>query len=413
MNTLDRSSQIDAIISCQEQIMENESYRLCQELRSLKSFSAGLQKVYDTQKKINVFICNALLSRPVKTRNEWQLMNDFFDKLPKKLLSIQNYNIFLKQAGQARNFDKVAEIFFKVKQKADIVTYNSFIDAAGKNGKFEEAKAAFEEAKKAGKANIVTYSSFIDAAGKNGKFEEAEIAFKEAKKAGNANIVTYGSFIDAAGKNGKFEEAKAAFEEAKKAGKANIVTYSSFIDAAGKNGKFEEAKAAFEEAKKTGKANIVTSNSFIDAAGKNGKFEEAKAAFETACHLKINDFITTHVYVDILVQMGSLEEARTICNRTRLPHPPIVQNNKLDLHHYSHGTGFLAVSRFLTKNPHLNSLGIICGKGCQENENHLAFRQDLVKLVQTHLKEWQVKFIEHNEGEIQLIRPLNSLQNKT
>jgi hypothetical protein len=69
MNTLNRSSQIDAIISCQEQIMENESYRLCQELKSLKSFSAGLQKVYDTQKKIDVFICTRLTSRIQGTGN--------------------------------------------------------------------------------------------------------------------------------------------------------------------------------------------------------------------------------------------------------------------------------------------------------------------------------------------------------
>jgi pentatricopeptide repeat protein len=216
-----------------------------------------------------------MLSRPVKNRDEWQLMNLFFDQLPKELLSIQNYTVFLKQADQAGNFAKASEIFMKIKQRADTFTYNSF----------------------------------------------------------------------------------------------------------------------------------------INAAGKNGKFEEAKAAFEMACDLKINDFITTHIYIDILVQMGFFNEARAICNRTQLPHPPITQDNKLDLHHYSHGTGFLAVSRFLANHPRLNSLGVVCGKGCKEDGNYLTFRADLVKLAQKHLKEWTVKLIEQNEGEIQLVRHSDPLQN--
>ncbi|HEU64717.1 MAG TPA: hypothetical protein ENH96_04955, partial [Chlamydiae bacterium] len=79
-------------------------------------------------------------------------------------------------------------------------------------------------------ANVVTYSSFINAAGKNGEFREAKVAFEEAKSNRLADFVTYSSFIDAAGKNGKFLEAKVAFEEAKSNRLADFVTYNIYIN---------------------------------------------------------------------------------------------------------------------------------------------------------------------------------------
>jgi hypothetical protein len=153
MNTVNRAYQIDAIIECQEMIPLNERLRLCQELHLISSFSEGLQKVYDTQVKIDLFICNNLLSRPIQTQNEWLLMNDFFDKLPKKLLSIHNYTAFLKQASlQVGNFDKVEALFEEAKKigKTNITIYELFMDIAVKKGKFEEARTAFMEATQAG-----------------------------------------------------------------------------------------------------------------------------------------------------------------------------------------------------------------------------------------------------------------------
>ncbi len=62
-----------------------------------------------------------------------------------------------------------------------MVTFTSFIDAAGKNGKIDWAKEAFEEAKKCKLADVVTFNIFIDVLFTQGLIAEAKTIFDEAK----------------------------------------------------------------------------------------------------------------------------------------------------------------------------------------------------------------------------------------
>nr|NGX40634.1 hypothetical protein [Candidatus Anoxychlamydiales bacterium] len=185
-------------------------------------------------------------------------------------------------------------------------------------------------------ANVVTYSSFINAAGKNGEFREAKVAFEEAKSNRLADFVTYSSFIDAAGKNGEFREAKDAFEEAKSNRLADFVTYSSFIDAAGKNGKFLEAKVAFEEAKSNRLADFVTYNIYINVLYISGK--------------KIRE---------------NLDLSKEIFTNYLLNYLLMTQKNKyqFDLHGLSHGAARCFLNEYIIhKLYELESLQIICGR---------------------------------------------------
>src|SRR5205085_1687194 len=104
-------------------------------------------------------------------------------------------------------------------KQIDEAILNSFIDVAGKNMHFSEAKAAFDEAKHLRLANTVTFNSFINVAGKNGHFSEAKTAFDEAKRLRLTDTVTFTSFIDAAGRNGDALTAQKTFQEAQLAGK--------------------------------------------------------------------------------------------------------------------------------------------------------------------------------------------------
>ncbi|MEM2948729.1 MAG: pentatricopeptide repeat-containing protein, partial [Candidatus Anstonellales archaeon] len=85
----------------------------------------------------------------------------------------------------------------------------------------------FDEAVKKRIANVVTYNTMIDAYGKRGMVEKAREVFEEAVKKRIADVVTYTAMIDAYGKNGRVEEAREVFEEAVEKRIADVVTYTT------------------------------------------------------------------------------------------------------------------------------------------------------------------------------------------
>jgi pentatricopeptide repeat protein len=329
------------------------------------------------------------------------------------LANAVTYSSYIDVAGKNGEFAEAKRAFEEAValSLADAVTYASYINAAGKNGEFAEAKRAFEAAVALSRfekavvlrlANAVTYNSYIDAAGKNGEFAEAKRAFEAAVVLGLANAVTYASYIDAAGKNGEFTEAKSAFEAAVVLGLANAVTYASYIDAAGKNGEFAEAKRAFEAAVASSRADAVTYNSYIDAAGKSGEFAEAKRAFELAIESRTINKITYMVYLDCLMESSHETEAESLYQSLNWPLQDKRQDGMrmIDLHDYSHGAGYLALKQFIAEPSCPERFGLIPGKGCREDGNHLAFRTYLIEMIQRKLPEWTCQIDPLNAGRI-------------
>jgi pentatricopeptide repeat protein len=308
----------------------------------------------------------------------------FNDAVGRRIADEYTYSAYIAACGKNNQFEEAKKAFDTAASQeiADAYTYNSYIDICGKNGQFAEAKKTFgaavelgiadkytynsyidgcknnqfEEAKKAFKAaasqeiaDAYTYNSYIDVCGKNGQFAEAKATFDAAVELGIADKCIYNGYIDGCGKNGQFAEAKKAFDAAASQEIADAHTYNSYINACGKNGQFAEAKATFDTAVKLGVADAYIYSSYIDACSKNGQFAEARKAFTTAVQQKIASAITYHIYIDLLVKMNDYEQACQIFDAGRLTwaKKTIGGRRAIDLHTFSHGSGFIAIQRFV------------------------------------------------------------------
>ncbi len=100
----DDLSIITRIVSLQgKELSKWESHQLCTDLKNKKFFLESLKYADNflrpSNKKVDSFVLNALLSRRAKSSEEWEIAKDLFSQLPKDLLSIQNLNCFIKQCN--------------------------------------------------------------------------------------------------------------------------------------------------------------------------------------------------------------------------------------------------------------------------------------------------------------------------
>ncbi len=257
---------------------------------------------------INIYVLNALIKRFPR------ISQQLYDvAVGSEKADLVTFNSFITAAGKAGNFAAAQAAFEEAKRQrlANVVTYASFITAAGNADNFAAAQAAFEEAKRQRLVNVFIYNSFIIAAGKAGNFAAAQAAFEEAERERLANVVTYTIFITAAGNADNFAAAQATFEEAKRSRRlVDEFTYSSFITAASNTDNFAAAQAAFEEAKSEGLANVITYNSFIIAAGKADNFAVAQKAFEGAKSKKFANVVTYFSFITAAGNAGNFVAAQ-------------------------------------------------------------------------------------------------------
>ncbi|NGX41436.1 MAG: hypothetical protein KR126chlam4_01277, partial [Candidatus Anoxychlamydiales bacterium] len=119
--------------------------------------------------------------------NDFRIDNKIYHQLIRSIrkidqVAIDYLNCFLQNTPTTIKEQCIKNSYF----------YSSIIGHGKKNiNFFPIAKKAFEEAKRNRFADVITYSSFIDAAGKNGEFREAKDAFEDAKRNSFANVVTY------------------------------------------------------------------------------------------------------------------------------------------------------------------------------------------------------------------------------
>ena len=90
-------------------------------------------------------------------------------------------------------------ILSKHRNLADVVTYNSMIDAAGKNGALARALEVFNEAKHRNLADVVTYTSMIEVYLNNDHIDDAYALFQA-----NFNNILKEKYIDLHGTNEAF-----------------------------------------------------------------------------------------------------------------------------------------------------------------------------------------------------------------
>jgi len=330
---------------------------------------------------IDNYVCNQLIR---KFQWQFNLCRKIFNAInDNDCADVVTFNSFIDAAGKNNQFKDACNAFNDAKQRglADLVTFASFIDAAGKNNQFKDACNAFNDAKQRGLADVVTFNSFIDAAGKNNQFKVALDAFIDAKQRRLADVVTFASFIDAAGKNNQFKVALDAFNDAKQRGLANVVTFNSFIDAAGKNNQFKVALDAFNDAKQRGLANVVTFNSFIDAAGKNNQFKDALDAFNDAKQRGLANVVTFNSFIAACLISNKIDSAvatfrKGLTDSTVFAHTMKKNHSLFDLHGLTYASAYIALYHIVSHtNPQAVSLQFITGQGHHSQSEILYVRK--------------------------------------
>lgn len=126
--------------------------------------------------------------------------------------------------------------------------------------------------------------------------------------------------------------------------------------------------------------------------------DDVENVFYEAKRLGNDDPILDHVFIQALMQSerpDKIEQARRVFQDGCIPFVQKKQGRDLylDLHDYSHGSGFIAVSLFLKElesEPHkrrgCNRLVLITGKGSEEKGNYLTFMNQLKNDLLKHLK---------------------------
>lgn len=152
--------------------------------------------------------------------------------------------------------------------------YNAYIHHA----KWEDLLRAFEYALDHGLANEITYATFIDRAGKRGKFELAKITFRRAKALGQLNLIGYNSYMYAAFLSNNWKVVHDLYKEIPE---PNEVTYSTYINAAACMGHFSHAESCYNRAKEQNMVSEDVGNSWIKACGLRKDFPAAELAFKS------------------------------------------------------------------------------------------------------------------------------------
>jgi pentatricopeptide repeat protein len=186
--------------------------------------------------KIKLFILIATCCALLWSAKDAWCFNFTFEE--QELINAVNYGLSVKSSryDSSKLMDRLKQvrllreiyglITFAQAKKGAINIY--IVNFLIKKLSYEVSRELFEIAKKKYLANVITYNSFITAAGNAGKFLEAEAAFNDAKAKKIADAFTYSSFITAARNAGRFAEA--AFDDARANNLADVVTYYNFID---------------------------------------------------------------------------------------------------------------------------------------------------------------------------------------
>ena len=221
------------------------------------------------------------------------------------------YNTMIDAAGKNSDLAFAKEVFQTAQNNniANVITYNTMLNAATRTGDLALAKEVFQTAQNNNVANVITYNTMLNAAAKLGDLAFAKEVFKIAQTNNLADVVTYNTMIDAAGKNSDLALAKEVFNTAHV---VDVVTYASMIDAAGKNGDLAFAKKVFRAARDNNLAYAVTYNSMIDAAGKNGDLDFAKQVFTAARENILTTVVTYASMIDAAGKNGDLALAQEV-----------------------------------------------------------------------------------------------------
>ncbi|KAE8668389.1 Pentatricopeptide repeat-containing protein [Hibiscus syriacus] len=239
----------------------------------------------DKPTKVNVFICNSLLSCLVRN-GKFESGVKLFDKMKQEGLAPNSvtYNTLLAGCIRMKNgHSKALELIKELKYndlQMDSVMYGTLLAVCASNGLCDEAQNYFSQMREEGHSpNVYHYSSLLNAYSYGGDYRKSDELMEEMKSSGLApNKVILTTLLKVYVRGGLFEKARKLLSELEALGYAeDEMPYCLLMDGLSKAGRLDEARAVFAEMQeKCVKSDGYSHSIMISALCRGGLFEEAK-----------------------------------------------------------------------------------------------------------------------------------------
>ncbi|KAG7591237.1 Pentatricopeptide repeat [Arabidopsis thaliana x Arabidopsis arenosa] len=264
------------------------TYSSCIKFVGAKNVSKALdiyQGIPNESTKINVYICNSILSCLVKN-GKLDSCIKLFDQMKRDGLKpdVVTYNTLLAGCIKVKNgYPKAVELIGELPHNGiqmDSVMYGTVLAICASNGRCEEAENFIQQMKAEGHSpNIYHYSSLLNSYSWKGDYKKADELMTEMKSIGLVpNKVMMTTLLKVYIKGGLFDRSRELLSELESAGYAeNEMPYCMLMDGLSKAGKLEEARSIFDDMKGKGVRSDGYANSImISALCRSKRFEEAK-----------------------------------------------------------------------------------------------------------------------------------------
>ncbi|XP_010458465.1 PREDICTED: pentatricopeptide repeat-containing protein At1g10910, chloroplastic isoform X1 [Camelina sativa] len=263
------------------------TYSSCIKFVGAKNVSKALEiynSIPDESTKINVFICNSILSCLVKN-GKLDSCIKLFDQMKRDGLQpdVVTYNTLLAGCIKVKNgYHKAMELVGELPHNGiqmDSVMYGTVLAVCASNGRCEEAENFIRQMKAEGHSpNIYHYSSLLNSYSWKGDYKKADELMAEMKSIGLVpNKVMMTTLLKVYIKGGLFDRSRELLSELESAGYAeNEMPYCMLMDGLSKAGKLEEARSIFDDMKGKGvKSDGYANSIMISALCRSKRFEEA------------------------------------------------------------------------------------------------------------------------------------------
>lgn len=255
--------------------------------KSLSSVEALVmyKSIKDRSTKINVSVCNALLSCLVKNGKSESSLKLFTQMKRDGLVpDAVTYSTLLAGCAKVKDgYSKALELVQELMSNGllmDSVTYGSLLSVCASHKECNEAEKYFQKMKAEGQSpNVYHYSSLLNAYSVDGNYEKAEALIEEMRSAGLVlNKVVYTTLLKVYVKGGFFEKSKELLKELEAFGYAkDEMPFCLLMDGLVKSGLLLEAKSVFDEMMgKHVKTDGYSYSIMISAFCRSGLLEDAK-----------------------------------------------------------------------------------------------------------------------------------------
>ncbi|CAD5312365.1 unnamed protein product [Arabidopsis thaliana] len=290
------------------------TYSSCIKFVGAKNVSKALeiyQSIPDESTKINVYICNSILSCLVKN-GKLDSCIKLFDQMKRDGLKpdVVTYNTLLAGCIKVKNgYPKAIELIGELPHNGiqmDSVMYGTVLAICASNGRSEEAENFIQQMKVEGHSpNIYHYSSLLNSYSWKGDYKKADELMTEMKSIGLVpNKVMMTTLLKVYIKGGLFDRSRELLSELESAGYAeNEMPYCMLMDGLSKAGKLEEARSIFDDMKGKGVRSDGYANSIMISALCRREMESVMRMMKKMDEQAVSpDYNTFHILIKYFIK---------------------------------------------------------------------------------------------------------------